>query len=107
MGRLRQSNDEYEEVRITKYVRVNNKKLRISYIPCSYKETLSIKINYAIDYAIPLINEIIELKKYKRLKLYSRINFSDREIEELLSALELRNYTIGMTASENSSMVNS
>lgn len=62
----------YEEKRITNYFKISNEKYRLCYTPKGGNKSVSILLNYHISIFGFVLRQIIQLKKYNTIKIYTK-----------------------------------
>jgi len=62
----------YEEKRITKYFMISNEKYRLSYTPKGNTKSLAVLLNHHILKFGAILRQIIQLKKYEIIKVYTK-----------------------------------
>lgn len=85
----------FEEKRINKKFLISNDKYRICYTPKGDTKKLSILLNYHITKFGPILKQIIELKKYDTIKIFTKSIFIDEDKtknDDLLNCLIVDDY---------------
>ncbi|ORD97099.1 hypothetical protein HERIO_1021 [Hepatospora eriocheir] len=91
-NRLNYQRGEYEEIKVTKYFKTNNKKYRVSYVSKNSNSTLSIKITNGFSEIYNLLIKIFEVKLYKKIKIYLKENIDDVIISNFINNFTFDGY---------------
>lgn len=86
----------YVEKRITKYFLISNEKYRLCYTPKGHNKSVTILLNYHILKFGAVLKQIIQLKKYEIIKVYTKsiyIHKDDTQNEKFFKEIVVGDYT--------------
>jgi len=86
----------FEEKRITHNFLISNDKYRLRYTSKGNAKKLSILLNYHITCFAPILQKIIDLKKYDTIKIFTKsayINDNKELNDEFFNTIIVKDYT--------------